>query len=201
MWNDLDCEMWGGRQARLSVLSLSSCADLFVDLLLLFISSSRASLKKIKKTNQPQALLLIYHNLLFTLLPSLTAKMKNAKLRRDFVICQAADTFRYSDCVLSHFPYFFVPLFSPEKSFLVPLHPKKINLTASSWRMPQFLKCISRTDERGAIRQEVQVFATCSQDMWQNGVRACGQSHFSAARRSTITVSCCSSNLAPSHAQ
>lgn len=48
-----------------------------------------ASFKKRKKTFiQPQPLLLIYHYLLFTLLPSLTTKMKNAKLRRDFVISQ-----------------------------------------------------------------------------------------------------------------
>lgn len=205
--------MWDVRQAR-PCLSLvcphmcwSVCRSSFT---LYFIIYGFLKKKKEKKTFiQPQPLLLIYHYLLFTRLPSLTAKMKNVKLRRDFVISQPTDSFRYLDRVLSHLPYFCPSVFS----FLVPqtpLPPKKktnqktktkINLTTSSWRMSQFLKCISRTDERGAIRQEEQVYATCFQDMWQNRGRACGKSHSRAARRSTITVSCCLSYLSPSYAQ
>lgn len=75
-----------------------------------------ASLKKKRKKTfiQPQPLLLIYHYLLFTLLPSLTAKMKNVKLRRDFVISQPTDSFRYLDRVLSHLPYFCPSVFPGE---------------------------------------------------------------------------------------
>lgn len=95
--NGLPCKVRDVRQTRqCSVFNLSLfCPHLCWSVCrfpftLHFIIPGFRKKKKEKKSTfiQPQPLLLIYHNLISPSHPPSIAKMKNAKLRRDFIICQ-----------------------------------------------------------------------------------------------------------------